>query len=115
MERKCKNPPVSKESSVEMLKNIDKNIDFLSIDGRGISKEDKVEIERLVNQNVIYDDFEGSEKGVANLFKFKSIDKLKIFLVYPCIHQTLKNFGFTSHSLTAILIPANLIQLTPQG
>ena len=106
-----------KKSSVEMLKIIDKDIDFLSIDGR-ISKEDKLEIERLVNQNVIIalDDFEGSEKGVANLFSLKSIDKLKNhFLVYPCMHQTLKNFGFTSHSLTAILIPANLIQLTPQG
>ena len=65
---------------------------------------------------IALDDFEGSEKCVANLFSLRSIDKLKNhFLVYPCMHQTLKNFGFTSHSLTAILIPANLIQLTPQG
>ena len=86
-------------------------------DGR-LNKEDIVQIEGLIHDDaiIVLDDFEGSEKGVANLFNLKTSSKLKNhYLIYPCQYNTLKNFGFTSHSLTAILIPASSIKLTSQG
>ena len=106
-----------KTSSTDMLKQIKYKIDFLFVDGR-LNKEDIVQIEGLMHDDaiIVLDDFEGSEKGVANLFNLKTSSKLKNhYLIYPCQYNTLKNFGFTSHSLTAILIPASSIKLTSQG
>lgn len=106
-----------KIGSTDMLKKIKNNIDFLLLDGR-LTNNDNIELERLLHPNSIIalDDFEGIEKGVSNLFALKRIEKLKNhFLVYPCKQEYLKKIGLSSHSLTAILLPANLIQLSNQG
>ncbi|MDC0457602.1 hypothetical protein OAM56_06740 [Alphaproteobacteria bacterium] len=103
--------------STEMLKKIEEKIDFLLIDGR-LNNNDNIELDRLLHSNSIIalDDFEGMEKGVANLFTLKRIDQLKNhFLIYPCKKEYLQQIGLSSHSLTAILLPANIIQLTAQG
>ncbi len=64
---------------------------------------------------VLYD-FEGMEKGVANLFSLRSHPRFQqLFLVPPPSLEMAEKLGFTSRSLTAVLLPPALIALTNQA
>ena len=106
-----------KMTSTDMLNKIVDKIDFLSLDGR-INQEDIKILSNLLHSKsiIVLDDFEGMEKGVANLFALRRMELLKNhFLIYPCKQNYLHKLGFSSHSLTAVLIPTTLIELSPQG
>jgi predicted O-methyltransferase YrrM len=117
---KCTNTKViqyKKKTSTEMLSNLEGVFDFLFLDGR-IQNRDIEYLEKLLtNQCLIaLDDFEGTEKGVSNLFALRQSNVFQThFLIYPCQSSTLKELGFSSHSLLAVIIPAQLIKLTAQG
>lgn len=106
-----------KMTSKDMFNQIGDQIDFLFLDGR-ISQEDINILGNLLHSKSIIaiDDFEGMEKGVANLFALRRMELLKNhFLIYPCKQNHLQKLGFSSHSLTAVLIPTLLIELSRQG
>lgn len=106
-----------KITSSEMFNKIEDKIDFLFLDGR-INQKDIDLLNNLLHQKsiIVMDDFEGIEKGVANLFNLRKIELLKNhFLIYPCNHNYLHKLGFSSHSLTAVLISGSLIELSAQG
>jgi len=106
-----------KITSSEMFNKIEDKIDFLFLDGR-INQKDIDLLSTLLHQKslIVLDDFEGMEKGVSNLFALRRMELLKNhFLIYPCKQDYLIELGFSSHSLTAVLIPTGLIELSPQG
>lgn len=105
-----------KMTSTDMLNKIVDKIDLLSLDGR-VNQEDIKILSNLLHAKsiIVLDDFEGMEKGVANLFTLRRMELLKNhFLIYPCKQNYLHKLGFSSHSLTAVLIPTTLIELSPQ-
>jgi predicted O-methyltransferase YrrM len=106
-----------KLSSTDMLNKLAGRFDFAHFDGR-VTDSDLPLLQRLLAPDAIValDDFEGMEKGVANLMNLRAAGLLQQhFLVYPCAPALLERIGFTDHSLTAILVPISLIQLTAQG
>jgi len=114
---KSKFKQYNKKSSTVMLKNetIIPNLVFL--DGR-VQLEDLPIFEKLINNDtiIILDDFEGAEKGVANLIQLKKIKKLSShFLIYPCERSSLQKFGEFSYSSIAIMMPVSFIELVAQG
>ena len=105
-----------KTTSTNMFSQISDKIDFLFLDGR-INQEDINILSNLLHSKsiIVMDDFEGIEKGVANLFALRRMELLKNhFLIYPCEQNYLYKLGFSSHSLTAVLIPTTLIELSRQ-
>lgn len=64
---------------------------------------------------VVLDDFEGLEKGVANAHRLRENGPWRNHLVvYPPSESSLRRFGFSDHSTMALLVPRELLQLTPQ-
>lgn len=88
-----------------------KKIDLFLLDGR-VSGEDLGLIEKLMTPNSVFivDDFEGVEKGVANVFHLR--EKFKdLLLLTP--DSELKNGWNDSHCL-ALLLPTANIRVTRQ-
>lgn len=105
-----------KKTSTQMLASLSGSFDFCFFDGR-IADEDLPLLDKIIDQNTVIalDDFEGMEKGVANLFKLRTMPKLaNHFLVYPASVEQLGKLGFSSDSTLAILLPASRIALTNQ-
>ena len=117
---KCTNTKViqyEKKSSTEMLSNLEGVFDFLFLDGR-IQNRDIEYLEKLLTNHclIALDDFEGTEKGVSNLFALRQSRVFQThFLIHPCQSSTLSALGFSSYSPLAVLIPTQLINLTAQG
>ena len=106
-----------KTSSTSALDKINDKIDLFHIDGR-IQKNDFEIIKKLVHAETIFifDDFEGIEKGVANLFNLlveKVIDRNNYFFVYPMQETTLSKFSL-QRSTTACIIPISKLKLSHQ-
>lgn len=110
-----------KLQSTEMLKKIaeigdTRVFDFVHLDGR-VQRDDLSYIRKLVHENAIValDDFEGVEKGVANLTMFR---ENQIFpghvVIYPCEERLLLENGLHDISTTALLVPARTIRILPQ-
>jgi predicted O-methyltransferase YrrM len=106
-----------KSSSTEMLKALDGLFDFVFLDGR-LRVEDLPLVDGLVSQDTIFalDDFEGVEKGVANLSHLSRLHKLKDhFLIYPASGPLLARHGLTNYSLVAALVPVSIFEFARQG
>jgi len=106
-----------KTSSTDMLKAVDGACDFVFLDGR-LQPDDLPLLERLVTRETIFalDDFEGFEKGVANLAALSRLDALKShFLIYPPSRAWLTARGFTSYALIAVLLPVSTFEFARQG
>lgn len=94
----------------------DSKFDLLHLDGR-LQAEDFALLRTLCAPDlvVVLDDFEGVEKGVANLANMQGTQFLTgHLLIYPCPEELLRRFGITDHSTTALLIPQSLLRLTAQ-
>lgn len=102
-----------KQSSVEMfsaLRGEEKKVDLLHIDGRLNDHDLQV---LPPTQMFALDDFEGNEKGVANLIKLAGIED-GYQVIYPPDRLTLKNHLLLAPCNTAVLLPNNLIRLVRQ-
>lgn len=106
-----------KTFSGDMLQSIDGPCDMVFLDGR-LKKSDLQLLDPLITEETLFalDDFEGMEKGVINLTQLRTMDKLKNhFLIYPPSAEWLAARGFTSHSLTAVLMPVSWFVFARQG
>ncbi|MEO8114233.1 MAG: class I SAM-dependent methyltransferase, partial [Phenylobacterium sp.] len=106
-----------KTTSTDMLGRLDGVFDFVFLDGR-LTREDLPLLEGLISQDTIFalDDFEGVEKGVANLSQLYGLGKLKShFLIYPAPGPLLARRGLTSNSLFAVFLPISVFQFAKQG
>lgn len=109
----------SKTTSTAALEQLAKNgvkLDMLHLDGR-LSGRDVELIEQISDPRVVLaiDDFEGVEKGVANL----SILRGRPFfgqhiLVYPMRERTLSKLSCITPNTTALLVPMSAVTFTYQ-
>jgi hypothetical protein len=100
-----------------MFKAIEAPCDMVFLDGR-LKKADLELLDPLVTTDTVFvlDDFEGIEKGVANLMQLSTFEKLKgHFLVLPASADWLAQRGFTSHSVTAVFMPSSSFVFSRQG
>lgn len=110
------------KSSTAMLAEIaaqeraDGPFDLLYLDGR-LQAQDFPLLAQICSPDLVValDDFEGVEKGVANLINIRSHQFVPShLLIYPCAESLLRQFGFMDHSSTALLIPQQALRLTAQ-
>jgi predicted O-methyltransferase YrrM len=105
------------QTSTQMLGALEGAYDFVFLDGR-LDPADMAHVDRLTTPDTIFglDDFEGVEKGVANLSALLQAPKFKRHLiVYPPPREVLLRHGLTGHSLTAVVLPASTFVFTRQG
>lgn len=111
-----------KKTSTEMFTEIastagsDKKFEMLFLDGR-LEEQDIPLLSKICSPEIIValDDFEGFEKGVANLVILRESNLLPSHvLIYPPSEPLLRTLGFFDHSTTALLIPLALLHLTAQ-
>lgn len=108
-------------SSTQMLEELigdsfEGRIEMLHFDGR-LQQSDLELLIKLCSENAIFvlDDYEGTEKGVANAFTLRSIPRFKDYLtVYPPSSELLKRFGFRDKSTSALMYPSTLLRMTAQ-
>jgi len=106
-----------KQTSDQMLTALMGKFDFAFIDGR-LSDTDISKMTQLLTRDaiIVLDDFEGMEKGVANLFNLRKNPQFQhLFLIPPPSIEMAEKLGFSSRSLTAVLMPLYLISLTNQA
>jgi len=104
-------------SSSAMLEQLEGAFDFVFLDGR-LQLPEVGRLEQLLAPDAIIalDDFEGMEKGVANLSMLRQSARFKSYaLIYPCPRPMLERRGFSSHSMTAALVPASRFHIAAQG
>jgi len=107
------------QSSTQMFKSLaDGNVklDWLHLDGR-LTDEDMALLPQLVKDQTLFtlDDFEGLEKGVANVQRLMhTLGNVSHFLIYPPERDTLAHFGLRDGCTTAMLLPRCLFQITVQ-
>ena len=83
-------------------------VDLFHLDGR-LAEADLALLQRVARPDAVYaiDDFEGSEKGVANVAILRAQPALRGYvLAYPPDRLLLEKFGLHSRCLTAVLLPA---------
>lgn len=91
-------------------------VDLFHFDGR-LQNEDLGHVAALASKDaiVVLDDFEGVEKGVANLFKLRSAQLFKEHLcVYPPSETLLRRLGFWDHATCALMVPRSHVEFTAQ-
>lgn len=104
-------------TSTDMLKQLTGTFDFVFLDGR-VQQADLPLLDRLLTPMTVIclDDFEGIEKGVANVSVLGSLPKLRNhILIYPASEDVLTRRGFESHSLIATLLPLQSVELSRQA
>ena len=110
-----------KQTSTQMLQkltaaNSGAKFEMLYLDGR-LQNEDFPFLAKLCSSEVIVvcDDFEGHEKGVANLINARNGGLIpRHILIYPPSETVLQKFGFCDHSTTAFVLPQTALRLTAQ-
>lgn len=105
------------QASAAMLEKLDGVFDLAVLDGR-IQPSEVGRLDQLLSPDAIIalDDFEGAEKGVANLSMLRQLPRFKNYaLIYPCPRALLERRGFSSYSLLAVLIPTSRFQIAAQG
>lgn len=108
-------------SSTQMLNELVEDgykarVQLFHIDGR-LTKEDISLMADLASPDamIVLDDFEGAEKGVANLFNIRAAQVFKGHLtVYPPSESRLNRLGFWDAGSSGLLVPGNLLRFTPQ-
>ena len=91
-------------------------VDLFHFDGR-VGEADLPLLGKLMKPTsvVALDDFEGFEKGVANLSMLRTQPFLRgHILAYPPDRKLLAEFGLHSRCLTAVLLPAAMFGFTAQ-
>lgn len=109
-----------KTSSTEMFKQLDTNtvMDFLHLDGR-LEKEDYILLNDKTNEDtiIILDDFEGSEKGVVNLFNLLNnniVSRNTHCVIYPLENNISEKYNLVEKSTSAVILPVKLLKITNQ-
>lgn len=91
-------------------------VQLMHIDGR-LGKEDIALMSKLAAPDAIIalDDFEGIEKGVANLFNLRAAKAFSDhFAFYPPSENLLRQLGFWDRCTTSVLVSRDLIRFTAQ-
>jgi predicted O-methyltransferase YrrM len=91
-------------------------IDFLLLDGR-LQPDDLPQLGSLLHKEsvIALDDFEGVEKGVANLMALRSSGIMKAHIcVYPCPDRLLHTCGLHDPTSLALVIPQSITRITAQ-
>ncbi len=91
-------------------------VDLFHLDGR-LGEADLALVHKIARPNAVYaiDDFEGAEKGVANVSLLRAQPALRgHILAYPPDRALLQGFGLHSRCLTAVLMPATAFGFTTQ-
>jgi predicted O-methyltransferase YrrM len=113
----CRVRSFPRKTSTEMLTELAKTpekTDLFYFDGR-IEPADMPLIGQLSHPGTLYafDDFEGTEKGVANAAYLRaSLDGY--IVIEPCAPELLRQYGIQGRSLTALLFNTDNILLTNQ-
>lgn len=108
-----------KKNSFEMFGDMhQKNVhaDIVSIDGR-LGASDFEVLFNVTTERTIFllDDFEGTEKGVANAFNLLQHPNLRTYtLIYPPERELLVKHGLTEPCFTAMLVPLPIIEFHNQ-
>lgn len=100
-----------------MFKAIVGHFDIVFLDGR-LKTQDLELLDPLITRETLFvlDDFEGMEKGVINLTQLVGMEKLHShFLIFPPSSEWLARRGYTSHSVTGVLMPVSWFVFTKQG
>ena len=108
-------------ASTQMLSELvedgyESRVQFFHVDGR-LSKEDVALLMRLSSNDAIValDDFEGVEKGVANLFNLRAAGAFVDHVAfYPPPERLIRELGFWDRSTTGLLVPRQCIRFTAQ-
>lgn len=113
----CEVRSFPRKSSTDMLAEIAKSsvkIDLFNFDGR-IQPADIPLITQMSHPGTLYafDDFEGTEKGVANVIALRQSLRTHI-LVEPCGTEILRRYGIEGRSLSALLFNTANLMLTNQ-
>lgn len=93
-----------------------KTIDMFHLDGR-LQGPDMEMVAKLSHERTVFllDDFEGIEKGVINAIYLRQNPKFaNYFLIEPPLPEVLGPLGMHDRSITALLVPPSVFQLTPQ-
>ena len=91
-------------------------VDLFHFDGR-LADADLALVQKVMKPATVFalDDFEGFEKGVANLSVLRAQPALRgHILAYPPDRKLLAEFGLHSKCLTALLLPASMFGFTAQ-
>jgi predicted O-methyltransferase YrrM len=91
-------------------------VQLMHIDGR-LTKDDLALMTQLAAPDALIalDDFEGMEKGVANLFNVRAVKAFPgHFALYPPSERVLREVGLRDRCTTALVAPRDLIQFTAQ-
>ena len=105
-----------KQDSTEMLECLTGKFDLLFIDGRIKNSDIKIILNLITDRSIIvFDDFEGIEKGVANLMLFRQSKEFNNhYQINPPSEEFLKLHNFHSNALLGLLVPLHEFRLTNQ-
>ena len=105
-----------KQDSTKMLECLTGKFDLLFIDGRIKNSDTKLILNLITDKSIIiFDDFEGIEKGVANLMLLRQLKEFnKHYQINPPSEEFLKLHNFHSGALLGLLVPIHEFQLTNQ-
>ena len=109
-----------KTNSTDMFEKMNKDLkfDFIHLDG-GLQKKDFLPLKQIISDNTIFifDDFEGSEKGVLNFINLLNnnvISRNTHCLVYPIQKQVAQEYSLNEPSSTAVVLPVSSMTITRQ-
>ena len=105
-----------KQDSTEMLECLTGKFDLLFIDGRIKNSDIKIILNLITDKSIIiFDDFEGIEKGIANLMLFRQSKEFNNhYQINPPSEEFLKLHNFHSNCLLGLLVPIHEFRLTNQ-
>ncbi len=102
----------------EMLEDdYEGQVQLMHLDGR-LTKEDLPMVGRLMASDgiIVLDDFEGVEKGVANVYSLKGKPEFeRYFVIYPPSRGLLESFGLRDSCGTCVLLPHSAMRIVPQA
>jgi hypothetical protein len=106
----------SSEMMFSRMEDLKQRPDLLLLDGRlGPGDAEIMRRWHAHSPIVVLDDFEGVEKGVANVFYLSQLGYMKShFLIYPPTRELLAPRGFLNYSTVGVLIPKTSLSFVAQ-